>query len=330
MIIDVRKAVELLNDGKVVAIPTETVYGLAARIDRSTAIEKIFSTKERPFFDPLIVHVSSINQAQALTKEWNEIAEQLAKSFWPGPLTLVLPKATTIDSMITSGLETVGLRFPSHLLALEIIRQTGPLAAPSANKFGRTSPTVALDVDEEFLKAVPVVDGGPCEVGVESTILSIESNKIKMLRPGLILKSQILECLNSTKTDFQWNSSESAAKVSSPGSMLHHYMPEVPLVLLMRDYSDEQLGLVLLERFSKIPDEEDGVKLKKPRKIEKMGEVLLSNDPRIAAREFYAQLREVSRSHPDVLLIRWQENWTEEAWSPVIDRMKKAATLMLS
>ncbi|HRO65991.1 MAG TPA: L-threonylcarbamoyladenylate synthase, partial [Pseudobdellovibrionaceae bacterium] len=143
-LIDLEKAVDLLSKEGVVGMPTETVYGLAARIDRPEGIRRIFSTKERPFFDPLIVHVSSFNQAKTLTTRWSKAAAVLAETFWPGPLTLVLPKADQVNPLITSGLESVGLRMPKHPLALQLItRADCPLAAPSANKFGRTSLTAA-------------------------------------------------------------------------------------------------------------------------------------------------------------------------------------------
>jgi L-threonylcarbamoyladenylate synthase len=170
---EISVAVEKLINGEVVGIPTETVYGLGAVISKSDAIKKIFTTKERPFFDPLIVHVSGVEQAKELSLDWSAAADILAQEFWPGPLTLVLPKKNVSD-LITSGLQTVGVRCPDHKIALEIIEKVGePIAAPSANRFGKTSPTCKKHVLEEFNDAVFVVDGGDCSVGIESTIISV-------------------------------------------------------------------------------------------------------------------------------------------------------------
>jgi L-threonylcarbamoyladenylate synthase len=163
------KARDRLVAGDVVAIPTETVYGLAASIDSEKGLRRIFSLKERPFFDPLIVHVASLKEASSLVRDWPPIADFIGRYFWPGPLTLVLPKAERVNSLITSGLDTVAVRYPSHPLTLDLIRLVGtPLAAPSANKFGKTSPSRALHVKSEFPGTdLLILDGGECEIGVE-------------------------------------------------------------------------------------------------------------------------------------------------------------------
>ena len=145
------QAVSIMKNDGIVAIPTETVYGLGAAISSETALKKIFEVKKRPFFDPLIVHVENIEQAKTLTSEWPEIADSVCQQFWPGPLTIVLKKNQNVSSLITAGLERVGLRCPQHPVALEILRKLKiPIAAPSANLFGRTSPTTALHVETEF------------------------------------------------------------------------------------------------------------------------------------------------------------------------------------
>ena len=156
-VVDLSLAANQLEQSDVVAFPTETVYGLGARIDRPEGLKKIFAIKQRPFFDPLIVHASSTEQAKTCFKEWHAMADHLAKSFWPGPLTLVMPKSELISDMITSGLDSVGVRIPNHNLALQLINAVGvPLAAPSANKFGKTSPTKAEHVKKEFGDSVLV------------------------------------------------------------------------------------------------------------------------------------------------------------------------------
>jgi L-threonylcarbamoyladenylate synthase len=192
----IEKAITLLKHGGVVGIPTETVYGLAASVESSEGIDKIFSTKERPFFDPLIVHVSSIDQAKNYVKSWPKVCDILAEKFWPGPVTFILPKNNHISDKISSGLETVGIRMPNHPQTLELINKLGhPIAAPSANKFKKTSPTCAQDVEAEF-QNIFVIDGGPCDIGIESTILGFDDSKISVYRPGMVTKSQIEEILS--------------------------------------------------------------------------------------------------------------------------------------
>jgi L-threonylcarbamoyladenylate synthase len=173
---DLKEAVRLLSAGELVAIPTETVYGLAANALDEAAVLKVFEAKQRPAFDPLIVHVHSRAQLDMVVREVPPEAEALIKAFWPGPLTLVLPKHPRIPDLVTSGLDTVGVRMPAHPLTLELLRTLPfPLAAPSANPFGYVSPTTAQHVADQLGDRIPyILDGGPCEVGVESTILGLE------------------------------------------------------------------------------------------------------------------------------------------------------------
>ena len=198
--IEMDSAIERLRNDDVVGMPTETVYGLAGSIFSEVALHKIFKIKERPFFDPLIVHVSSIEEARSLVKHWPRSAEILAQKFWPGPLTLVLEKSDKINDLITSGLTTVGIRMPNHPVALELISNFGsPLAAPSANKFKKTSPTTTQHVRDEFGDSVYVLEGGACTVGLESTILYInevdDEVAIEILRKGFVKYSEIEKIL---------------------------------------------------------------------------------------------------------------------------------------
>lgn len=331
----IRKAVELLNQGEVVAFPTETVYGLGARIDSSDAIKKIFSTKQRPFFDPLIVHVSSIEQAQSCTTDWSEVAEALAEEFWPGPLTLVIPKSNLISDLITSGLENVGLRWPSHPVAQVLIQQVKvPLAAPSANKFGRTSPTKAEHVKSEFGDDVFVIEADPSEIGIESTVLFIQrlptnQFRLSVLRKGIITESQIDTALKKTKINFAWT--DTVEKKFSPGHMKHHYMPSIPFVVCRNpNMKLSELGKILNEKLSQLPDEVEGVRIVKPQSAITQIEFLkLPNDPVLAARELYAQLRAASQRAPQALCFIQLPNQTGEMWESVFDRLYKAASLIL-
>lgn len=318
------QAIELLKKNQVVAIPTETVYGLAARISSDLALNKIFETKKRPFFDPLIVHVTSIDQAKTLCLSWNPIMQCLAENFWPGPLTLVVPKTKIVSDLITSGLTTVGLRCPRHTLALEIIEGVGePLAAPSANLFGQTSPSHADHVISEFNNRVPVVDGGPCSVGIESTVLLVQNNQISILRPGQVTELMIEEALAQDHLEFQWT--KSVDKKLSPGQMKHHYMPSKPLFGIDSDFSGN-LVTRLNEELSQLPDEIEGVKILKPKQIRSVKELLLSDLASEAARQLYSQLRILAEGPEDALIFHFKKSHDGLEWVAVRERLSKACT----
>jgi L-threonylcarbamoyladenylate synthase len=220
----IRAAADLLTSGKLVAFPTETVYGLGARADQSEAVAGIFAAKNRPSFDPLIVHVADLESAQ----KWaffNAAALALAKEFWPGPLTLILPRREGISDLVTSGLETVGIRIPAHPLALELLRTVAlPVAAPSANPFGYVSPTCAEHVRNGLGNRIDMVlDGGDCEVGVESTIISMVGVEPRLLRPGGLSLETIEAALGKA---LSYDGHEPAvAHPSAPGLLESHYAP---------------------------------------------------------------------------------------------------------
>lgn len=327
---DLEKARDILNSDGVVGMPTETVYGLAARIDRIEGIRRIFTTKERPFFDPLIVHVADIPSARALVRTWPEAAQSLAEAFWPGPLTLVLPKSENVDPLITSGLETVGLRSPDHSVALELIRAAGaPLAAPSANKFGRTSPTTRSHVEAEFQGSVFVLEGGPCRIGIESTVLSIGSDgSLSVLRKGAITPTQIAEALQSRglRAAFYENKDRRLA----PGQMQHHYMPAIPLVWAEGPWTAAEITRTANEKLALLPDEIEGVRIRKPKALLiAPARLELDPDPAVAARELYAELRRQSESGADHLYFLKESHHDGEAWDGLLDRLSKAASLKL-
>lgn len=338
--IDLGKAIELINQDEVVAFPTETVYGLGARIDSELGLKKIFSVKERPFFDPLIVHVDSIEQAKQCCGNWPLIADLLAKELWPGPLSLVLPKSNIVSDLITSGLTTVGLRFPNNTTALNLIRGVGcPIAAPSANKFGRTSPTLAEHVEKEFHGSVPVLKqdkktAEQPEYGIESTVLFIDPIdtpvKLSILRKGAVLKSKIDEILNSSNyNDYKWI--ETIDKKYSPGHMKHHYMPSVPFIVCKNPHMKlSDLGTILNERLNQLPDYVEGVKIVKPKgKINKIEFLKLPDQADLAAREVYTKLRVASERQPEALCFIQLPSHAGEMWESVLDRLYKAASLVL-
>ena len=228
---EVRRAAELIRAGELVAFPTETVYGLGASALDPAAIEKIYAAKERPPTSPLIVHVDSIEMARRLVREWPEKAELLARRFWPGPLTLVLPKQQHVPNRLTAGLDTVGVRMPSNQIALDLIRHAGvPLAAPSANRFSELSPTIAQHVRDSMANRVAMIlDGGPTSVGIESTVLSLAGPEAVLLRPGMVSRAQIEELIGPIQVT---RPPIEAAAHPSPGLHARHYSPKTPLVLV--------------------------------------------------------------------------------------------------
>jgi L-threonylcarbamoyladenylate synthase len=221
-------AAALLQEGKTVAIPTETVYGLAANALNPDAVLSIFETKNRPHFDPLIVHVGSVEQAQTLSREVPVHARKLMDAFWPGPLTIVLWKKDIIPHIVTSGMDTVGLRMPSHPLTLQLLSQLDfPLAAPSANPFGYISPTSAAHVAEQLGERIPyILDGGECSVGVESTIIDCTAEVPRVLRLGGLNVEAIEEVIGPVEV-----SAISTSSPQAPGMLHSHYAPRKELLL---------------------------------------------------------------------------------------------------
>jgi L-threonylcarbamoyladenylate synthase len=227
-IASILEAAEVIKHGGLVAFPTETVYGLGADAFNAMSVAKIFETKKRPFFDPLIVHISSIDDLPKLTSETYDSVFLLAEKFWPGPLTIVLPKAAEVPDIVTAGLDTVGIRMPDHKVALDLIRESGsPIAAPSANRFGCISPTSADHVIKQLSEIDYVLDGGRTTIGIESTVILLKGNQIKVLRHGAVTSEEILKaipCLDIAE--------ELDVINASPGMLKSHYSPEKPLFIL--------------------------------------------------------------------------------------------------
>ncbi len=233
---DISHAAQLINSGEVIGIPTETVYGLAADATNEDAVRRIFAAKNRPCDNPLIVHISNLDMIDSIASYVPKLVYPLAERFWPGPLTMIMPKSDAIPSVTSGGLDTVGIRFPSHPVALALIEKSGkPLAAPSANLSGSPSPTNAKRVYEDMNTRIPaIIDGGECEVGVESTVISFDDDgSIRILRPGrisydnlmtvtdkVIIDSGVLEQLNADTV------------VMSPGMKYKHYSPKANVIIL--------------------------------------------------------------------------------------------------
>jgi L-threonylcarbamoyladenylate synthase len=272
--------------------------------------------------------------AQALTPEWTPMLDFLCEHFWPGPLTLVVPKTDLVNPLITAGLETVALRMPRHSLTLTLIEKLNiPIAAPSANKFGRTSPTTAAHVRSEFPgEDLLVLDGGPCEVGLESTVLKVtrhgQQYELAILRPGHVKKADLEKALGSRP--FQYHFTDVVKAKDAPGNMKHHYMPELPLVLVRnRAYTSQKILEKTKQMLHQLPDEVEGVRLKKPTQIQTAKEFVLPDQPTVAARSLYADLRSAAAQNVDFLFFRVLDFHSREEWRAVMDRLTKAASLVL-
>ncbi len=306
-------AAELLLKGKLVAIPTETVYGLAANALNETAVLSVFEAKQRPFFDPLIIHLPTIESIAKYAVLEDKRLQKLAKAFWPGPLTLLLPKKESIPAIVTSGLEQVAVRIPNHKLTLELLRKVNlPLAAPSANPFGYVSPTEPAHVEKQLGNKIDyILDGGLCEVGLESTIVGIENDKICVYRLGGLAIEEIETV--SGKVELLINSS-SDPKV--PGQLKSHYAPKKPLFIgeingLIEKNKEKKLAIICFgeENFSK----QDSI----------IFNLSKTKDIREAAINLFKFLRLADESNADVVLC---EKLPEEGLGRAInDRLKRAA-----
>ena len=228
-------AAAILRRGGLVAFPTETVYGLGANALSPAAVEKIFTAKQRPHWDPVIVHVASVAAARALTLTWPEAVASLAQAFWPGPLTMLLPRASQVPALCTAGRDKVGLRMPSHPVALALIAAAGvPIAAPSANRFGHTSPTTSAHVLEDLDGRIDaILDAGSCDVGVESTVLDPTTDPPIIYRPGGVTAEQIRSILGSVKVaERPVSANVPPESLESPGLGIRHYAPRARLILV--------------------------------------------------------------------------------------------------
>ncbi|MBE6756031.1 MAG: threonylcarbamoyl-AMP synthase [Ruminococcaceae bacterium] len=234
----IEKAAEIIKDGGVVGLPTETVYGLGANAFDSSAVEKIFEAKGRPKDNPMIVHVSSIDEVYPLVKKFPEEAKKLAEKYWPGPLTIIMPKSDKVPARTSGNLDTVAVRMPSHPVMRKVIEKSGcPIAAPSANLSGSPSPTNAKYVFDDMDGRIELIlDGGECEVGLESTVITLATEKPRLLRPGGITPEQLEEVLGEIIIDKAVKSKlEENAKASSPGMKYKHYAPKIKVVIIKAD-----------------------------------------------------------------------------------------------
>ncbi|HXX14429.1 MAG TPA: L-threonylcarbamoyladenylate synthase [Candidatus Eremiobacteraceae bacterium] len=296
---NIRRAAEIIRSGGLVVFPTETVYGLGANALDATAVNKIYALKGRPTTSPLIVHVATVQQARQLAAEWPPDAERLAREYWPGPLTMVLPKQPVIPDRVTAGLPTVGLRMPRHPVALALLRAAGvPIAAPSANRFTQLSPTTAEHVREAFGDETPfLLDGGPCEVGLESTVVAVTPDGLEVLRPGMAFVEEAVA----------GSDAEDAAH-RSPGQHKKHYSPRTRVLLVTR---------------GRLPREGRGAYLWIEHRADAARVTQMPADPDQYAAQLYNRLHELDREALDWIAVELPPN--AQKWAPILDRLTRAA-----
>ena len=248
----IQQAAEIIKQGGIIAFPTETVYGLGANALNPLAVARIFEIKDRPFFDPLIVHIADRNEMSRLVTGLPPDAEKLTHRCWPGPLTIVLFKKEEVPDIVTAGLPTVAIRMPRHPIALQLIKESGcPIAAPSANPFGYVSPTTADHVREQLGDRVDLIlDGGPCEVGLESTIISFSEERPRLLRPGGLSLEEIEAIIGRVELG-----PDEEEKPSSPGQLPRHYAPRTPIVIgewekNLETYQNKKTGLLAFQEIN--------------------------------------------------------------------------------
>jgi L-threonylcarbamoyladenylate synthase len=336
----VKRAAELLRAGEVVALPTETVYGLAANALNKKAVAKIFQIKNRPANNPIIVHIAGVEMAKRCVTVWPDPAEKLARAFWPGPLTLVLPCAKEIPGIVTAGGNTVGVRWPGHPFIQAVIRECGfPLAAPSANLSGRVSPTNAEHVRQQLGDKISlIVDGGQSQVGIESTVLDLTVSPLQVLRPGMIHAESLAAVVENIQHPTLINrvpaSNIQHPKLKSPGLLKKHYAPKAKLfVLNWRDEKDLRFQLSTLNPVKRrgphgalcpqpstcfiiahthIPSAEYFARVS-----------VIPHDAEAFARTIYAELHRCDEAGAELIVVETPPVSPE--WSGIADRLRRAS-----
>ncbi len=312
------QAARIIRHGGIVAFPTETVYGLGADAFNPLAVVKIFEAKGRPLFDPLIVHVASRNDLDQLVAEIPPNAVELMERFWPGPLTLVLLKKEEVPEIVTAGLPSVAVRMPKHPMALALIKASGcPIAAPSANLFGYVSPTTADHVRDQLGDRVDfILDGGPCEVGLESTIISFVEGEPQLLRPGGIPLEEIESVIGKVRLGSMNNE-----KPSAPGMLPKHYAPRTPILLDWREedvapYGNRKIGLLAFH------------KVRSSLKFSQVEVLSEKGDLREAAANLFAAIRRLDRLGLDLILA---DSVPEVGLGrAIMDRLRRASGMVVS
>ena len=318
------QAAELLRAGEVVALPTETVYGLAANALDPKAVSKIFKVKGRPANNPIIVHVASIEMAKRCVAKWPTTADKLAKSFWPGPLTLVLPRANEIPDIVTAGGTTVGIRWPSHPFIQAVIHECGfPLAAPSANLSGCVSPTNAEHVRKQLGGKIPlIVDGGQSRVGIESTVLDLTVAPPQILRPGMIHEESLVAVMGEVRSQKSEVRSKSNEMLRSPGLLEKHYAPKAKLLVL--NWNNDADLKSQLSTFNLQPSTYCVIAHTHIPPTEGVARVsVIPHDAEAFARAIYAELHRCDEMGAKLVVVEAPPALPE--WSGIADRLRRAA-----
>jgi L-threonylcarbamoyladenylate synthase len=319
-------AAELLSRGELVAFPTETVYGLGGDARREEAVRRIYEAKGRPAGNPVIVHVADVAGARACAAvagvgraaAWNDAAEELARRFWPGPLTVIVRRGTGISPLVSAGRETVAVRCPSHPGAQMLLKAFGgPIAAPSANRSGFTSPTTAQHVLAELGGRVPLIlDGGACAVGVESTVLDLTTPVPRVLRPGAVTVEMLREAIGTVETVTATVREAEAA--ASPGQYSRHYAPRTAAYWFSRGQAAALTRMAARGRVVLITHD-PAVRLESPHEV-----MLLPAEASAYARALFASLRQADEAGASSILVLLPDT-TEGLWAAVVDRLKRAA-----
>ena len=317
----VLETAKLLRSGGVAAVPSETVYGLAANAFSPEAVREIYRAKGRPSTNPLIVHVATAAMARACASDWPKLAELLARHFWPGPLTLVVPRSSMIPDIVAAGGLTVGLRWPSHAFLQSLIRECGfPLAAPSANPSDQLSPTTAEHVMAGLGHRIPlIVDAGPCAVGIESTVVDVTGTRPRILRPGIISADQIAQATGLIADE---PTPDPEGPLRSPGQLSRHYSPKARLEIWSWESDAELLDRVTRESIppeqlfvlthSRVPEESIPAQIS-----------FLPDDPEAFARALYGYLHECDNRGAQLVVIEGLPTGT--AWDGIRDRLQRAS-----
>ncbi|HEY9755705.1 MAG TPA: L-threonylcarbamoyladenylate synthase [Oculatellaceae cyanobacterium] len=331
----IEKAASFLKEGLLVSFPTETVYGLGADASSETAIRRLYQAKGRPSTHPVIVHVHSVDAARNWAVDIPPEFFKLAETYWPGPLTIVLKRANSVLNAVTGGQDTVALRIPKHPIALALLEAFGGgLVAPSANKFGRLSPTLAQHVIDEFKDEVAMVlDGGPCNVGIESTIINLSGGRPRILRPGMISVDMLSSVIGevetpadsvahavSAKTTLSHVPTDTVSDIRVPGALASHYAPETPLHVVpshdfyrFLDQCVKNNRRVLVVSFK--PQQND---------FEPSSWITLAQEPEEFARQIYGALRLLDKRNGDLIVVESPPD-EDARWSGIHDRLSRAA-----
>jgi L-threonylcarbamoyladenylate synthase len=318
MRVSLTEAIQRLQQGEVVAIPTETVYGLAADAHNEDALRQIYAIKERPSSNPLIVHLANISQVEDWASAFPPLAKTLARAFWPGPFTVVLPAKSTVSTIVRAGQPTVALRVPAHPVALQLLQESGlALAAPSANKFTQLSPTSANHVEQGLGDAVAVLDGGACQVGIESTIVRVQGDDWQLLRLGMIAEADIAAVAGKAAVVL-------SEPIQVPGQHHLHYSPRTP----MRLFASRDALIASAQEYSNVQ-----LKAHAPAAALVLGSgavpacsyIELNKNAADVAQALYDTLHQMDALGVAVLLIEAPPN--EPEWLAVLDRLTRAAAV---